>query len=127
MHGHVSDRRGESLRIQDGLVVGERREGRLCAEQLLSLVCMRQTWEALQKVTSGDAPIFVKGRQENPESSIVVTMLSFTARQFDCETCIAAVSLGWQTKRPGVVSLALQEKDGSPQCPMHVQYMAFAV
>jgi len=78
--------------------------------------------EALQKVTSGDAPIFVKGRQENPESSIVEIMLFFAVGLFGCETYIAAVVLWMGNKRDLVSFLCLEEKDGSPQCPMHVQY-----
>jgi hypothetical protein len=84
--------------------------------------------EALQKVTSGDAPIFVKvSRRQNPESfsSGQCLVLSF---QSVCETCIAAgcemgnkqISLSLFL-RPG------REKDGNEQSTMHAQYMGHAV
>jgi hypothetical protein len=49
----------------------------LCAEQSLCLVYAAKP-VTVEAFASGDAPIFVKGRQENPESSIVGAMPVFS-------------------------------------------------
>lgn len=72
--------------------------------------------EALQKVTSGDAPIFVKGRRENPESSIVEIMPFFVAGLCGCETYIAAACSNGK-QRDLVPFLALYRKRWQPAMP----------
>jgi hypothetical protein len=78
----------------------------------------------VEAFASGDAPIFVKGRQENPESSIVGGNGFFAAGSFGCETYIAGCSLGWKTKRTLNRVSVYSKKDGRYQQSM---LKAFAV
>jgi hypothetical protein len=132
LHGHVSDRRGKSLRIQDGrkLKEGERRVCVYAQEQSLCLVvyAAKPVTVCVEAFASGDAPIFVKGRQENPESSIVGGNGFFAAGPFGCETYIAGCSLGMGNKESlEPCFLSTSKKDGSHQqctmqCSWHIPY-----
>jgi hypothetical protein len=132
LHGHVSDRRGKSLRIQDGreLKEGERRVCVYAQEQSLCLVvyAAKPVTVCVEAFASGDAPIFVKGRQENPESSIVGGNGFFAAGPFGCETYIAGCSLRIRNKESlEPCFLSTSKKDGSHQqctmrCSRHLPY-----